>query len=182
MYTYTKTEESVNNIAYALKETHLFPRITVCNFEDPDQLTIDFEEPLTQEQALYLDSFVVNYDWSLWEAKRLAMSVIDEKTRRLISKGFIASDHHFSLSEAAQRNLFSARANLENGSMSFPYEVSTDDGSIGLVVTSLVEFDYIYQAAVSRINECVGSGRSLKKQIQNATDVDGVAAVVDDRT
>lgn len=118
----------------------------------------------------------------LAKAKSDKIDAIDARTVELIVTGFVYSGQILSLSVEAQSNITNAWAARNEAwfSSSYPIEWSTKNGgSISLADATAI--DGMYQAAFATKKAHLDSGRALKLQIDAATTLAEVAAVVDNR-
>lgn len=103
---------------------------------------------------------------------------IDSKTAELISSGFTYDSTVFSLSNEAQKNWIGL--DLAKGDMTYPVKISTkSDVEYSLVDATAVHNFYLTGVAAKQGH--LDSGRALKIQVNDATTVAEVDAVVDNR-
>ena len=146
-------------------------------------------EDLTQEQENTLTTTIAEQkaveDWpyTLTEAKIKKINEIDSKTIILIQTGFLYNENNFSMSDAAQRNWIGISTAKNAGMLSYPFPVSTvDEGTYYLQdSTDALNFLIAYMTYQTDPTKPLGAGRILKAQVQAATTVAEVEAVVDNR-
>jgi hypothetical protein len=114
--------------------------------------------------------------------KQQKMDQIDAKTAKLVSVGFDFDGHTFSLSLAAQQNWTGLQVAISQGYLSevaFPFEIATlDNGTYDLQWEDAPTF---FQNVLSALSTRLAAGRALKKQVEEATTLAEVEAVVDNR-
>ena len=102
---------------------------------------------------------------------------IDQKTGYLFSLGFVYDTNTFSLSLSAQSNWNTLKGS--EADFTWPVSVSTiDDGEYILPQTSLQAF---WEAARDEGKVHLDGGRSLKQQVNAATTIAEIDAIVDNR-
>lgn len=125
------------------------------------------------------DVFVSHNPLETYKGKRYAE--IDEKTKEIISRGFVFDNKTFSLSMEAQSNLTNIMASREimNQMGSFPLQMSTkDNSSYMLAYVDVISF---WGAGVSVVKGAYNSGTILKELIKNATTIEEVNLIIDTR-
>lgn len=114
--------------------------------------------------------------------KRNKKAAIDQKTRKFIEQGFLFDGVVFSLSDKAQFNWNALQASVANGLLTeadFPYDVTTkDDNTYSIQWNDFLSF---IGTGLVTVSTHMASGRSLKKQVLEATTSEEVDAIVDDR-
>lgn len=116
-------------------------------------------------------------DLTLSDYKQLRYNEIDGKTMALIAPGFTYDGKQFSLSIPAQNNWSGLHDN--SADFIFPYDITTiDNDTYSLTSANLNAF---WTAAKDVLEDKLGTGRALKKQIFDAADEAAVDAVVDNR-
>lgn len=174
---------------------------------DPDTITVGFTNAKSSAEWQTIDQIVTNHiSVSLEDIKETKNKEIDERTQNLMDFGFSHETKIFSLSNNAQRNWIGivtyldilyteAIANSDPrpttlseefaikdavDSAVFPIGVSTkDDGEYD--ITDIADLKVFYQTGFGTANSHYMSGRALKQLVNDATDAEGVAAVVDNR-
>lgn len=102
---------------------------------------------------------------------------IDIRTQELIFQGFTYDGQTFSLSEMAQLNWVAMEASSDL--LTWPVVITTkDDSEYSL---TLANSPYFYGAALSTKQAHLNSGRALKLQVNAATTIAEVDAVIDNR-
>ena len=112
--------------------------------------------------------------------KCLQLFKIDAKSQRLISNGFSHGGQMFSLSLNAQSNWNALLTIHLAGMLAFPHNVTTKDDHI-YVIADAVELVAFIGAAMGTVESHLESGRALKTATNNATTVEQLIAVVDNR-
>lgn len=164
-----------------------------------------FENDKTSSEWLTIDGVVSAHELvSLQDLKNTKNAEIDSKTQALIREGFTFDNNTFSLSDHAQRNWVAIESILAlnainqllitnpsdaagiiatlNGTLAsmFPLAVSTlDDKEYSF--TSFADYVNFYSTGFSIANGHYMSGRALKDQVNQATDVAGINNVIDNR-
>lgn len=116
---------------------------------------------------------------SLGELKEYRYNEIDYKTGELIKLGFVYNTITFSLSENAQNNLLGVYSTKEL--LTYPFEWSSKDDSQIYSIVDATEMATFFMTALGAKKAHQDSGRTLKNQITNATDIASVNAIVDAR-
>lgn len=116
---------------------------------------------------------------ALSNAKTRAMSRIDARTDDLIAAGFVVGGKTFSASDAAQMKWLGMYASKD--ALSYPVTVPTVDDSSFVTLVDAADVVTYYTALLSHVQSTLASGIVLKAQVTEATDLAGVAAVVDNR-
>lgn len=125
-----------------------------------------------------LDGTPIDGGISLSEYKAIKKIAIDLKTRELIEAGITYDNVIFSSSETAQRNWLAL--DQFKDFHTYPVAVTTDnDGEYTFADATSINTFVLTGMAI--INAHYASGRALKVQVNAATDVAGVDAVVDNR-
>ena len=145
------------------------------------EITIVFDVDLTADETAVLDAAMGNYDGELYTARALRMRNVDVRTRELLAQGFLYDGHVFSLSLEAQANWNRMIAKHAADKLTFPTdEVSTFYGVRHSFVDA-ASFNAFADAYLAAVDTVIESGRALKDQINAATTVGDVNAVIDDR-
>jgi hypothetical protein len=114
--------------------------------------------------------------------KEQKLSQIDARTAELIDSGFDFDGHTFSLSLAAQQNWTGLQVAVAQGYLpeaAFPFEIATlDNKAYELAWADAPSF---FQGVLGAISTRLAEGRALKKQVNDATTLAEVEAVVDNR-
>ena len=114
--------------------------------------------------------------------KHIKNLAIDTKTSELLARGFIFDGEIFSLSLAAQSNWIGLQLSIAQGFLnenSFPFKISTIDNKEYSL--SWANRNAFFGGVLSTITSILAAGRALKIQVNNATTVSGVDAIVDSR-
>lgn len=117
---------------------------------------------------------------SALKAERVAQ--IDEKTRFIILQGTTFDGHVFSQSPVAQINWTGLNLAIQAGYITeahFPYTVTTLDS--GSYVLEWADRDAFFQTLLAGISIPIAEGRAIKTAVTNATTIEEVIAVVDER-
>jgi hypothetical protein len=113
----------------------------------------------------------------LEELKAVRIIEIDNKTQNIIAQGFEFDSHRFSLSLPAQIN-WSGLVTLQS-ILTWPMKVTTwDDMEYTLTLENLL---YFIGTGKDVITGAIDSGRALKVEINNATTVEELNAIIDSR-
>jgi len=106
---------------------------------------------------------------------------IDTKTQEIISEGFDFDSQTFSLSLPAQSNWTNIKSNKADFITlgMFPLQVSTKDSSTYFLQE--IDVDNFYFTALSKVKNAYTSGSSLKKQVFDATTIEELDLVKDNR-
>lgn len=134
----------------------------------------------SQEEKDAYDLAVSTSNFESVKSKKLL--AIDTKTRELISNGFVFDDVTFSLSDKAQFNWNALQASVANGLLTeddFPYAVTTkDDDTYEIAWADFLTF---IGTGLTTVGTHMATGRALKKQVLEATTIEEINAVVDER-
>lgn len=142
---------------------------------------IEFFTDLTPEQVTALDTLMADYDGRVYRARSRRLLGIDGTTKRLTERGFTHDGQRFSLSSAAQANWNRMAAKHAAGKLTFPTnEVSTFYGG-RYSFADATEYEAFEAAYFTAIEGVLESGRALRDQVNAATTVEDVDAVVDAR-
>lgn len=139
---------------------------------------IDLNQVVVKEVVDVPDGTLVDPNINLDEYKKIKKTSIDIKTRELILSGFTYDNVLFSSSETAQRNWMAL--DQFKAFHSYPVSVTTEDDNSYSFATA-EEISNFVLTAVGTINYHYSTGRALKIQVNVATDLSGVDAVVDNR-
>lgn len=137
-----------------------------------------FDDLLSSAEEAILNQVVVDHSATfLAMTKEEKNAAIDLKTKALICQGFTFDGAVFSLSLKAQINWLGIKT-LE-ALTTWPVTITTiDDNSYSLAQADL---DSFMSQALGTKQSHLDSGRALKVQVNAATTVEGVDAVVDNR-
>lgn len=114
--------------------------------------------------------------------KKTRNEEIDEKTGELISQGMSFNGESFSLSHHAQVNWQGLKIAITGGLLTeadFPFPISTLNGSTYNL--QWADMDSFFGLVLQTINTYLIGGRTLKDQVNAATTIEEVDAVVDNR-
>lgn len=118
----------------------------------------------------------------LSNAKEEKIRAIDEKTSEIIARGFSFGGHQFSLSDNAQRNWIGIAAGLAIGlytEQNFPFPLS-DLSEQKYDLQWADRFAFLGNvSSIIGLNKTIGTG--LKQQVLDASTVEEVNAVTDNR-
>lgn len=183
VHEYQKTTAQCRNITFALIDAGFSARHAV--FDEQTGLTagivqIVFETDLTQEEEDALDSFMSSYDGELEFARDGRKHSVDRVTGVLFSRGFTYDSTKFSLSLEAQANWNRMAASHAAGNLLFPVDVSTKSGS-SYTIADATAYEAFEAACTAAIDSILNGGRSIRAQLNSATTVAEVNAVVDNR-
>ena len=149
-------------------------------------LVFTFERELSAPEKILLDGVVAAHqddDHHLPSLKQERFIRIDSKTRLLISKGFLFGGKRFSLSDNAQKTLLGLEALADNPNMQYPvlYNALNDaDGSISL--NNATDIHAFFLTAMAAFRQAWDSGTALKEAVRQASTIEAVHAIVDDRS
>lgn len=115
---------------------------------------------------------------TLDDFKRLKYEAIDEKTVSLIRQGFDYTSKKFSMSEVAQINWLGMKQNKTL--FIYPLQVTTKNNDV-ITLASEAEVESFVQSALMFKLTILKGGSDLKKLVHDATTVEQVDAVVDNR-
>jgi hypothetical protein len=114
---------------------------------------------------------------NLSKLKEHRYNQIDGKTSLLIQQGFTYDNMSFSLSLPAQTNWHAIKN--QPSEFTFPVTISTaDNNTYDLAQSSVSAF---WQEGKQTLKGHIDSGRALKKQIFDATTIEQVNSVIDNR-
>lgn len=123
---------------------------------------------------------IVQTDW-LNYYKAIRFSEINNKTQELINLGYVYNGFAFSLSEKAQTNILALYSTKDDVHLIYPILFNTiDDLNTFEAVDANIIADMYYTALATKKAHLDG-GTVLKNQIRQATTVDDVDAVQDNR-
>lgn len=119
--------------------------------------------------------------------KKEKNAAIDKKTSELISAGYeypADSGNKFSMSLAAQKNIMAFKTVVDIGAVSYPLKMTMTDPD-GLDdeydFDDADAFNAFYAGAFTFVQGYYDSGRALKLEVKNASDIDELNAVIDNR-
>jgi hypothetical protein len=122
---------------------------------------------------------VANMPKDLRAAQQMRRDEVDTRSEVLIAKGFVFAGKTFSLTVNAQLKWLGLT--IGAAGIAYPYVVPTIDGADSLSIPDAATVAQIYAAAMGTVASILGQGTALKNAITKASDVAGVAAVVDPR-
>jgi len=117
----------------------------------------------------------------LERAKEKKTSEVDEKTRAMTREGFEFNGKRFSLSDNAQRTLNGAYSAKDHPTFVYPLEWNTLDNSAKIDIASPEVLEGFYLTAVGTVRSIRESGTALKNAVRDATTIEEVDAIVDNR-
>ena len=157
-------------------------------FKCTDDLGIDYKYHYTKEnRAIMYDGSDHALNEAKWQLYVMPLELqiimkcyeIDIKTATIIFQGFYFNGELFSLSERAQANWNSVSNRYNRGRLSLPHEISKKDGDEYFLTPDNIDdfFDQAFKAG----DTTVTSGRALRKQARQATTIDELNNVIDNR-
>lgn len=147
-------------------------------------VTLEFTDELAVEDIDVLDTVVDDHRAAfspLPRAKAGKIAAIDTRTADLIAQGFTFGGKQFSLSMTAQSKIMGAHQIRDEGAFVYPVEWNTIDDSDKISIPDSATLHGFYLTALGTMRSRLDSGTALKQQVRDATDLAGVAAVVDNR-
>jgi len=129
-----------------------------------------------------LDLIIENHSaFDLSELKESRYDEIDAKTVEIISAGFVFDGQTFSLSAQAQNNWTNIKAQKDvfNAMGMFPIQVSTKDSDVYFL--QYADVDSFWGAGMVAVKTPYNIGGNLKKLIFDATTIEEVNLVIDNR-
>jgi hypothetical protein len=150
-----------------------------------DSITLPGENWVLMTDSEYQDYITTNqssYDtWFdtilLEEKKKIRIVEIDKRTQDIIAEGFEFDSHQFSLSLNAQIN-WSGLLTLQS-MLTWPMAVTTfDDNEYVLELSNLPSFIATGKAVILN---AINTGRAIKVQVNAATTLEELNAIVDTR-
>lgn len=141
-----------------------------------DELTVPESETVDDTVAAHKAAFS-----SLPAAKAEKVAAIDTRTADLIALGFAFGGKQFSLSMTAQSKIMGAHQIRDDVNFTYPVEWNTIDDLDAISIADSATLHSFYLTALGTMRSRLDSGTALKQQVRDATDVAGVAAVVDNR-
>jgi len=136
-------------------------------FDSEQQTLVPNTQEVIHQESLSLDE---------WKAHR--NKAIDTRTQELIEAGFVYDSVVFSGSETAQRNWMAM--DQARNDITYPFGVSTkDDGEHTL--DDAADVHTFFLTGLATFEAHYASGRVLKQQVNVATNIEEVDAVVDNR-
>lgn len=150
---------------------------------ETDNLSLSFTDPLSGEGQATLATVVSSHDavLTLLEYKRVRQATINARTTELIAEGFVYDSHTFCLCEQMQNCLETAKMQLDDELLQFPFLCCTSDDDVEYSVPNSTVFNELFQEMITTINSWVDSGRALNKQVRDAADKAAVDAIEDNR-
>lgn len=112
------------------------------------------------------------------ELRKKALSIVDEKTRQIIARGFFFDGNYFSLSLEAQKNLLWLYILFLRGSLPETRVTTMDDRAYSLKVEKMPAF---FDLANNSVGFALASGRDLKDRIATTVDRDFLKSFYDPR-
>jgi len=119
--------------------------------------------------------------------KKEKNAAIDNRTSQLIDAGYeypADSGNTFSMSLAAQKNIMAYKQVIDIGAATYPLKMTFTDPD-GLDDEYDFEdadaFNVFYAGAFMFVQTQYNSGRALKLEVKNASDIDELNAVIDNR-
>jgi len=112
--------------------------------------------------------------------KEAKIETIDSKTYSLIVAGFTYNTFQFSSSERAQANFLATELERVAGRITYPMLWSTLDGG-SYAISDETDWNAIYSACLTHIRTLKLEGLALRAQVSEATTVEDVEAISDDR-
>lgn len=141
---------------------------------------IEFFTDLTTEQSDALDAFMAAYDGDIAFARNGRRQGIDRVTSSIFNRGFTYDGVRFSLSVEAQANWNRMAAKHAAGNLTFPVDISTKTGG-SYTIADATAYEAFESACMTAIETILDTGRSLRAQVNSASTVEEINAIVDDR-
>ncbi len=111
--------------------------------------------------------------------KSFLFDKIDTKTKELIDQGFVYAQITFSLSANAQNNLLGVYSAKEL--LTYPFKWSAKDDSSTYDIADATEMATFFMTALATKKSHQDSGTVLKVQVQAATTISEIKAIIDNR-
>jgi hypothetical protein len=153
------------------------PDLDIIKDVDPAYWKIDDDKLVEMDQA---EKDVVDTE-RLPSLKVAKDEAIDKRTGELIAKGFDYDDHHFSMSSNAQATLSAVAMEARMNDLTYPAKVSTADESVEYEIGDQPALRALYRAFNTRLRNRLQSGRTIKKEVRDATTKAELDAIVDPR-
>lgn len=118
----------------------------------------------------------------LEQKKKQMILDIDTRTREIINEGFEFDGNTFSLSPNAQNMFTGVSLAIQKGFLTesdFPYEITTLDDKAYML--SWANADTFFGLVLFHISQRLATGRSIKVQVINATTIEELNSIVDNR-
>jgi hypothetical protein len=116
------------------------------------------------------------------QKKKQMILDIDSRTRELINEGFEFDGNTFSLSPNAQNMFTGVSLAIQKGFLTesdFPYEITTLDDKAYML--SWADADTFFGLVLFHISQRLAAGRSIKVQVVNATTIEELNLIADNR-
>ena len=114
------------------------------------------------------------------ERKIIRKQIIDERSRELLSQGFIFMDEVMSLSNESQANASSLY--IDRAINIYPIQLANQDDTAVITLTNESDLSDYYNAGKNRKMMILIAGTSLKMQMESASTEAELDAIVDNRT
>jgi len=149
------------------------------------EIRFRFIKILSSEDKTKLDAVVAAHvgTGSLLDAtKKPKKSYIDNKTEGLIALGYFIYDAKlFSISKTAQFNTHVMWTRRNEPGFAYPVVRAAKDNLSTVSLADAAAVEAFYDASESAVRAILDSGNALKTQVNDATTVEEVNAVVDNR-
>jgi len=112
--------------------------------------------------------------------KSKAKARINGKTQQLLSQGFSHSGHIIPLdivSSIKYIGILAAGARAQ-----YPITITVDNDSAEFIITGASAFGAMYTAGMNRVQQIYNEGRTLLMQIEQATTIDEIYNIIDNRS
>jgi len=148
-------------------------------------VTFRFSAPLSVPDKDRLNAVVASHtgNGTLLElAKRTKSLYVDQRTTGLIERGtFVYDTKQFSTSKTAQFNTHVMWTRRNESSFSYPVVRATKDNLSTTSLADATAVEAFYDASESAVRSILDAGNALKTQVNAATTVEEVNAVIDNR-
>jgi hypothetical protein len=155
---------------------------------DPDQraaVVFIFQKELSAGEKTLLDGVVAAHRGDqnhLPTLKKVRYQQIDFKTKSLIAKGFLFAGKVHSLSDNAQKTLLGLDQLRNDSMMTYPVKVNAlNDADGSAVLADANDVHAFFLTAIGTVRTHWDSGTVLKDAVRDATTVDAVKAIADNR-
>jgi hypothetical protein len=118
---------------------------------------------------------------TLEDAKHLKYNEINRKTEDIIGEGYVFAGKTFSLSANGQTNILALEVTKDSPNLSYPVSFNTIDDSETFYIPDSETLHEMYLTALATKKSALDSGTDLKNLIKDATTIDEVDAVQDNR-
>jgi len=187
IYEYDKTDIDLMELSKDIENDLPSVQFVLRKLHGQANIKVVCPSALSSEDITTLDNAVTAHKSGypsivLEKAKNDKINAIDARTEELISSGFTYNSTKFSLSSNAQLNASGVEIAESKSWNTYPMGISTDDpDSPEYEVVDATDLDSYYSTGLGTKKAHLDSGRDLKKQVSDATDIAGVDAVVDNR-